>query len=351
LYRQVIFTFVPVLHALRGGFIMLSRRPLLIALAFAILCSLLPVMVSAQSGVTYYTVQVGDELNEIAAAYGVSIFSLIQANSMVNPDRIYPGQRLIIPGGAAAATAGTATPVAPAAAAVATLPVATATAVPPTPVPTATPVPTLATVPSTYVVKAGDTLAKIADRFGTTIAALVEANNIANPNLVTIGSTLAMPGAGTSKSVAAAATPKPPATTKPAATAAEATGPRTDRITVSISKQWCELIINEETVGSWPCSTGRRGWETPAGTFKIQSKIPVAYGGTWDFYMPYWLGIYWSGGLENGFHGLPFNSDGFRDWGDRIGTPISFGCIVLQDDAAKTIYDNAYIGMPVIIEW
>jgi LysM repeat protein len=329
---------------------MLSRRPLLLALAFAILVSLLPVMASAQSGVTYYTIKVGDELNEIAAAYGVSIYSLIQANSLVNPDRIYPGQRLIIPGAAA-------TPQAPAAIPVATLPVATVATVPPTPVPTATPeptftpAPTVASTPGTYVVKAGDTLNRIAARFGTTVAALMQANNIANPDLLLVGSTLTLAAPGISNSAVATATPKPPATAKPVASAARASGPRTGRITVSISEQWCELIINEETIGSWPCSTGRKGWETPAGTFKIQSKIPVAYGATWDFYMPYWLGIYWAGGLENGFHGLPFNSDGFRDWGDRIGTPISFGCIVLQDDAAKMLYDNAYIGMPVIIEW
>lgn len=55
-----------------------------------------------------------------------------------------------------------------------------------TPVPTPAPKPT----PTTYVVKKGDTLTKIAKRYGTTVDALVKKNNIKNKNLIYVGQVL-----------------------------------------------------------------------------------------------------------------------------------------------------------------
>lgn len=47
--------------------------------------------------VRYYTVLRGDWLVRIAARFGVSWRAISDANHLVNPNRIYPGQRLIIP--------------------------------------------------------------------------------------------------------------------------------------------------------------------------------------------------------------------------------------------------------------
>ncbi len=56
---------------------------------------------------------------------------------------------------------------------------------------------TLAVAPavmaSTYVVRPGDNLTEIAVRHGTTVAALVQANNLRNPNLLQIGRMLQIP--------------------------------------------------------------------------------------------------------------------------------------------------------------
>jgi LysM repeat protein len=74
--------------------------------------------------------------------------------------------------------------------------------------PSTTPaVPTATTRPEIYIVKAGDSLAKIAKKFNTTIAALVELNGIANPDRLIEGTTLKIP-------------PPNPPTTVPAPTAA-----------------------------------------------------------------------------------------------------------------------------------
>jgi LysM repeat protein len=44
-----------------------------------------------------YTVQAGDELKHIAASYGVSIWSIIDANDIPDPDSLRVGQVLQIP--------------------------------------------------------------------------------------------------------------------------------------------------------------------------------------------------------------------------------------------------------------
>jgi LysM repeat protein len=66
----------------------------------------------------------------------------------------------------------------------------------PTPVPTAlpTPAPTAAPPqPRTYVVQQGDTLASIAQQFGTTVAVIRSANGIDDPNSILIGQVLVIP--------------------------------------------------------------------------------------------------------------------------------------------------------------
>jgi LysM repeat protein len=51
-----------------------------------------------------------------------------------------------------------------------------------------------------YVVQAGDSLSTIADRFGVTIAAIVAANDLANPDFVFSGQRLVIPQAGAAPS-------------------------------------------------------------------------------------------------------------------------------------------------------
>lgn len=61
--------------------------------------------------------------------------------------------------------------------------------------PTATPAPATGEA-EVYVVQAGDSLSTIADRFGVTIAAIVAANDLANPDFVFSGQRLVIPQAG-----------------------------------------------------------------------------------------------------------------------------------------------------------
>lgn len=54
-------------------------------------------------------------------------------------------------------------------------------------------VPVASPTPMRYIVQPGDTLSGIADRFGVDIAALSQANNLANPNDIAAGQRLIIP--------------------------------------------------------------------------------------------------------------------------------------------------------------
>ncbi|MCA9957651.1 MAG: LysM peptidoglycan-binding domain-containing protein, partial [Anaerolineales bacterium] len=52
----------------------------------------------------------------------------------------------------------------------------------------------IARADATYVVQQGDTLSSIARQYGTTVQAIVQANNIENANFITVGQVLIIPG-------------------------------------------------------------------------------------------------------------------------------------------------------------
>jgi lipoprotein-anchoring transpeptidase ErfK/SrfK len=121
-------------------------------------------------------------------------------------------------------------------------------------------------------------------------------------------------------------------------------------ILVDLSEQHMYVYEGDALIYSFVVSTGINGG-TRAGTFAVQSKIPNAYGSTWNIWMPNWLGIYWSGGLENGIHALPILPSGATLWAGYLGRPVSYGCVVLGTYESQLLYDWAEIGTPVEIRW
>ena len=136
---------------------MLSRstiRFIAVTLIMVLIISLFGsvVTVSAQTNQRTYVVQPGDTLQIIAARFGTTWQAIANANNLANPNRIYVGQVLVVP---------------------------------------------IATTPAQYyTVQRGDTLRTIAARFGTTWQAIAAANNLANPNLIHVGNVLVIPGTG-----------------------------------------------------------------------------------------------------------------------------------------------------------
>ena len=121
-------------------------------------------------------------------------------------------------------------------------------------------------------------------------------------------------------------------------------------ILVDISEQHMYIYEGDILVYSFVSSTGMNN-STRVGSFNVLNKIPNAYGATWNIWMPNWLGIYWSGGLQNGIHALPILPNGATLWAGYLGTPISYGCIVLGTYEAQLLYNWADIGTPVEIRW
>ena len=108
---------------------------------------------TAASGEKTHVVQPGENLFRISLHYGLHHGTLAAANGIINPDIIYIGQTLTIPG------EGT----------------------PPT------------TPARTHVVQAGENLFRIALTHGVTVEALAVANDISNVNLIHPGQSLVIP--------------------------------------------------------------------------------------------------------------------------------------------------------------
>lgn len=121
-------------------------------------------------------------------------------------------------------------------------------------------------------------------------------------------------------------------------------------ILVDISDQHVYAYERGELVFSFVASTGRKNL-TRVGKYKILDKIPNAYSDPWGFWMPYWMGFYYVGyNLENGFHSLPVLSNGTKLWGSKIGSPVTYGCVVLLPGDMKKLFRWASVGTAVVIQ-
>lgn len=96
-----------------------------------------------------YVVKPGDALSVIAERHGVTTSALAAANGIANPNLIYAGQVLTIPGGSSSSRR--------------------------------------------YTVQSGDTLSGIGERFGVPWKSIQSANGIADPNRIFTGQVLVIP--------------------------------------------------------------------------------------------------------------------------------------------------------------
>jgi LysM repeat protein len=119
-----------------------------------------------------YTVESGDNLYRIAVLNDVTVADMQEANPDLSGDApiLQPGQVLKLPNCIPGESIATPTP---------------------TTEDNGNPAPQASQ--EIYTVKSGDTMGAIATRFGVTVNAILEANNLDNPNRLSIGQTLIIP--------------------------------------------------------------------------------------------------------------------------------------------------------------
>lgn len=175
-----------------------------------------------------------------------------------------------------------------------------------------------------YSVRPGDSVARLAKRFGTTPQLIARSNNIDNPNIIKAGDRFRIL--------------KVP-------------------FTIHVSKTRNELLLTMDgrffkryTVG-----TGRYG-KTPVGTFEIDEKIKnpdwwtsgrrVPYGDPDNILGTHWLSIRATGDTPDtsgyGLHGTWDNSS--------LGKASSAGCVRMRNEEVEELFVLVPLGTPVVIE-
>ena len=123
------------------------------------------------------------------------------------------------------------------------------------------------------------------------------------------------------------------------------------RIVVSITQQRMWTYENGSLRSEHIISTGIGRSPTYPGIYQVRSHELEAYASVWDLTMPYFLGIYegWPG-FMNGIHGLPMLANGIRLWGSILGSPASYGCVIMSMEESEALYHWAEDGVVVEIQ-
>ena len=245
-----------------------------------------------------YVVKPGDSLSSIAAAHRTSLARLVELNRVSPSSRPFPGQELRVPA------------------------VFDATA---------------AAVDENglriHVVKAGEHLGTIAERYSTSARKIAELNALSNASLIVPGQKLLIP---------------PPSFDELAKNAPIGEdGYHFHPEPLSATEKWIDVDLSEQRVvayeGATPVksfivSTGKENTPTVTGTFRIWAKTAVQdmFGGNraaGDYYFledVEWVQYFYE---DYGFHSAY--------WHDNFGEPMSRGCINMRTEDAKWLFDWA----------
>lgn len=339
----------------------------LVTLAAASLALLLYFAQPASAQERLHVVAPGENLSTIAQRYGLTLGELSSYNGVTNPNMVYVGQQLNIPGSGRAPQS-----LAPAAS------------------------DRLPGDDGYYTVVRGDTLSLVARNHGMTTEDLMRLNGIANANMVWVGQKLrvsARAPAITQPLADAGARALPPGVadgiyvvqagdTLSAIAVAQGTTvqqllvdnglpngrfiytgqrlrvrPAVEESALGLvaapaeGKKWIEVNLSEQTLTAWQgdvavmhtsISSGRANTPTVTGRFTIGNKYKAQRmsGPGYDLPNVPWVMYFYSAYAIHGAY-----------WHNNFGTPMSHGCVNMRSNESQMLYEWAPSGTEVYVHY
>lgn len=124
------------------------------------------------------------------------------------------------------------------------------------------------------------------------------------------------------------------------------------QVVVDLSDRRTYVYAEDEVIASYPIAIGKKGWETPTGSFQVihMRHYPiwrhpitgkVFEAGTDSPLGDRWIGFWSDGRNEIGFHGTPEI--------DLVGTAVSHGCLRMRNSDVRLLYEQVSLGTTVLV--
>ncbi|MBF2009166.1 L,D-transpeptidase [Chlorogloeopsis fritschii PCC 9212] len=128
-----------------------------------------------------------------------------------------------------------------------------------------------------------------------------------------------------------------------------ASAPQT-KVVVDLSDRRVYVYRLGQVIASYPTGIGKKGWETPTGTFEIsQKRLNPAWrhpitgkvfpAGADSPLGDRWIGFWSDGRNQIGFHGTPDD--------ELVGSAVSHGCLRMRNPDVRLLYKQVDLGTPV----
>jgi lipoprotein-anchoring transpeptidase ErfK/SrfK len=118
-------------------------------------------------------------------------------------------------------------------------------------------------------------------------------------------------------------------------------------IDVNLTAQQVTVLYKDAAIKTMACSGGKPETPTPQGTYTTNQKIYYAWIPKFAMGAYYWTRFYG----PYLFHSVPYDSDGnmLIEELNKIGSPVSHGCIRLVLEDAKWLYETLPLGIKISI--